>query len=205
MKKYSTQFYGGKNSRRGKKKAWRSKLVQTQLDRKSCKHTNTFAIPMLHFLCFNTHIHTHTEESVLKSSLRPFTRINSEKHLSVISSHCLISHTHTHFLSLTLSSLQSPGAISSSVNGVWETPTSLLLSSLHNHRGLQGLSAMSARACVCVCVHVHTCTQRCPPEWNPQEPKCEGISHVVELNNIQQDPMFYSLHGMSLTVHFSGA
>lgn len=99
MKKYSTQFYGGKNSRREKKKAWRSKLVQTQLDRKSCKHTNTFAIPMLHFLCFNTHI--HTKKSVLKSSLRPFTRINSEKHLSIISSHCLISHTHTHTLFIT--------------------------------------------------------------------------------------------------------
>lgn len=49
-----------------KKKAWRSKLVQTQLDRKSCKHTNTFAIPMLHFLCFNTHIHTHRGISAKK-------------------------------------------------------------------------------------------------------------------------------------------
>lgn len=158
MKKYSTQFYGGKNSRREKKR-----LGDQSWFRHSLTGSRASTQTHLQFLCFIsyalTHTYTHTEESVLKSSLRPFTRINSEKHLSIISSHCLISHTHTHFLSLTLSSLQSPGAISSSVNGVWETPTSLLLSSLHNHRGLQGLSAMSA--CVCACTYVYAAM----PTW----------------------------------------
>lgn len=100
MKKYSTQFYGGKNSRREKKR-----LGDQSWFRHSLTGSRASTQTHLQFLCFIsyalTHTYTHTEESVLKSSLRPFTRINSEKHLSIISSHCLISHTHTLFITHT--------------------------------------------------------------------------------------------------------
>lgn len=87
------------------------------------------------------HTHMHARSHIYRSIqplIHPFCYSVCFPHSFLFTPFLSFSHTHTHIkthprsLSVTPCSLQSPGAISLSVSGVWETPTSLLLSSLHN-------------------------------------------------------------------------
>lgn len=109
-----------------------------------------------------------------------------------------LSHKLKHTLtSVTPCSLQSPGAISQSVNGVWETPTSLLLSSLHNAQPPSPPGVASNTPPECVCVFAHTCNPVLVESWSGEE------SHTTKLGTAWAHVLFVQKHdGISLTSTF---